>query len=157
MLESTVRFQEKVATPMAKESALTSEEKAALQETVRERHSQSKKSDDPQALLAEVLAKISEMPEPDRSVATRVHELVLGASDKLTARTWYGMPAYYLDGKNICFFQNPAKFKVRYATLGFSDSAKLDDGEMWPTSYAITELTPKVEAQITELVKRAVG
>ena len=100
------------------------------------------------------------MPEPDRAIATRIHDIVLKAAPELVAKTWYGMPAYATPGKEgkvICFFQNAAKFKVRFHTLGFSEWAKLDDGAMWPTSYALTKLTPKIEAQIKALVKQAVS
>jgi uncharacterized protein YdhG (YjbR/CyaY superfamily) len=106
---------------------------------------------------AEVLAKIAELPEPDRVMAERVHAVVMAATPGLTPRTWYGMPAYAKGGNVIVFFQDAHKFKARYATLGFSDKAKLDDGDMWPTSYALKELTPEVEAKIGELVKRAAG
>ena len=133
---------------------VTAEEKAALREWKREKR---KGKTSPQEDIAEVLAKIAEMPPSDRRIAEGIHELVTRAAPGLAPRTWYGMPAYALDGKVICFFQNAGKFKARYGTLGFSDKAKLDEGEMWPASFAVTELTPEVEARITELVKRAVG
>ena len=95
------------------------------------------------------------MSEPDRSLATRIHELVLAASPELKAKLWYGMPAYYRDGKNVCFFQDAGKFKARYSTLGFNDAAKLDDGNMWATSFAILKLSAADEARITALVKQA--
>jgi len=132
----------------------TSEEKAALREWKREKR---KGKTSPQEDEAEVLAKIAEMEPSDRQIADGVHELVTKAAPQLAPRTWYGMPAYALDGKVICFFQNAGKFKARYGTLGFSDKAKLDEGQMWPASFAVTELTPEVEQRITELVKRAVG
>jgi uncharacterized protein YdhG (YjbR/CyaY superfamily) len=106
---------------------------------------------------SEVLAKIAEMQEPDRSMAKRLHEIIKACSPALTPRTWYGMPAYAKDGKVICFFQSGQKFKTRYATLGFSDTAKLDEGVMWPTSYALKELTPAEETRIVALVKKAAG
>src|SRR4051794_30574885 len=106
---------------------------------------------------SDVLAKTAEMPEPDRAMAQRLHALVKAAAPELTPRTWYGMPAYAKGGKVVCFFQSAQKFKSRYATLGFSDSANLDDGAMWPTSFALTELTAAEEARITELVQKAVG
>ena len=106
---------------------------------------------------SEVLAKIAEMPEPDRSMANRLHEIIRTCSPALSPRTWYGMPAYAKDGKVVCFFQSGRKFKTRYATLGFSDSAKLDEGSMWPTAYALKELTAAEEARIVALVKKAVG
>ncbi|MEX1171365.1 MAG: DUF1801 domain-containing protein, partial [Chloroflexota bacterium] len=104
-----------------------------------------------------VLAKIAEMPEPDRVMAERIHAIVKGSAPALTPRTWYGMPAYARDGKVVCFFQSAEKFKARYATLGFSDEATLDDGAMWPTSFALKELTATDEAQIVDLVKKSVG
>ena len=104
---------------------------------------------------AEVLAKIAEMQEPDRTMAERLHALIKASSPALSPRTWYGMPAYAKDGTVVCFFQPAQKFKTRYATLGFSDKAKLDEGTMWPTYFALTELTADVEARISELVRRA--
>jgi uncharacterized protein YdhG (YjbR/CyaY superfamily) len=106
----------------------------------------------------EVLSKIAEMPEPDRVLAERIHEIVREHAPTLTPRTWYGMPAYAnQDGKVVCYFTAAKKFDSRYATFGFNDDAMLDDGAMWPTSYAVTELTRDVEATITGLVKKAVG
>jgi len=132
----------------------------AEREAMKERVSELKSSNAAEANLADCLAKIKAMPEPDRAIATRIHELVLKAAPELAPKTWYGMPAYALpgkDGKVICFFQNAAKFKVRYHTLGFSEWAKLDDGAMWPTSFAINKLNPKIETQIKALVKQAAG
>lgn len=106
---------------------------------------------------AVVLAKIAQMSEPDRTLARRVHGIVMANAPGLTPRLWYGMPAYSGSDKVVCFFQDAKKFKSRYATLGFSDSAKLDEGALWPTTFAVKELTPAVEARIAELVKRAVG
>jgi uncharacterized protein YdhG (YjbR/CyaY superfamily) len=106
---------------------------------------------------AEVLEKIAAMAEPDRLIASRLHEIITKAAPELTPKTWYGMPAYAKDGKVVCFFQDAGKFKARYATLGFQDPANLDDGAMWPTSFAVTKLTPSVEKQIVALVKKAVG
>ncbi len=104
-----------------------------------------------------VLAKIAEMPEPDRSIGKRLHGIIMAAAPDLTPKTWYGMPAYAKEGRTICFYQNAAKFKARYGELGFSDEANLDEGAMWPTRYALKELTPAEEARITALVKKAVG
>jgi uncharacterized protein YdhG (YjbR/CyaY superfamily) len=104
-----------------------------------------------------LLAMIAEMPDADRVMAERIHAIVMAAAPSLSSRTWYGMPAYARDGKLICFFQAASKFKVRYATFGFQPDAKLDDGTMWPTSFALTELTPAGEARIAALVKKAVG
>jgi uncharacterized protein YdhG (YjbR/CyaY superfamily) len=132
---------------------LTAEERAALRETVQERKAAARGENDERALLA----KIAEMPEPDRVIAERLHAIVTASAPALTPRTWYGMPAYARDGKVLCFFQGADKFKARYATFGFSDEANLDDGAMWPTSFALTELTADEEARIAELVKKAVG
>ena len=104
-----------------------------------------------------VLAKIGGFPEPDRSMAKGLHAVIQRAAPDLSPRLWYGMPAYSKDGDLICWYQNAAKFKSRYGTLGFSDKAKLDEGAMWPTVYAVTELTPAEEARIVALVKKAVG
>jgi uncharacterized protein YdhG (YjbR/CyaY superfamily) len=126
------------------------EERAAMRERARETRKGASKDG-----TADVLAKIAELPEADRSLATRVHELVLAAAPGLAPRTWYGMPAYARDGKVVCFFQAAQKFRSRYSTLGFSDQAKLDEGSFWPTSYAVTKLTKADEKAITALVKRA--
>jgi uncharacterized protein YdhG (YjbR/CyaY superfamily) len=104
----------------------------------------------------DVLAKIAEMPEPDRVLAERLHAILHATAPDLAPRTWYGMPAYTRDGKAVCFFQSAHKFKARYATLGFSDQASLDDGALWPTAFALTEMTPAVEAAIRDLVRKAV-
>ena len=106
---------------------------------------------------SDVLAKISEMDGPDREMAERIHAIVTASAPDLTPKTWYGMPAYAKDGKVVCFFQDAKKFKARYATLGFNDAANLDDGAMWPTAFALKEMTAAEEARIGELVKRAVG
>jgi uncharacterized protein YdhG (YjbR/CyaY superfamily) len=128
---------------------LTAEEKAAMRETIRERKSPGGEK--------EVLAKIAEMPKADRVLAERVHAIVKAAAPDLAARTWYGMPAYAKDDKVVCFFQSGHKFKARYATIGFSDKAKLDEGTMWPTSFALTKLTASDEKRIAALVKKAVS
>jgi hypothetical protein len=104
---------------------------------------------------SDVLAKIAEMEEPDRAMATRLHAIVRDSAPDLSPRTWYGMPAYAKDGKVVCFFQSGQKFKTRYATLGFNDKANLDDGAMWPTAFALKELTAVEEARISALVKQA--
>jgi uncharacterized protein YdhG (YjbR/CyaY superfamily) len=127
----------------------TAQERAAMKERARELKSDGGEAD--------VLAKIAEMPEPDRTMATRIHAIVKSHAPDLVPRTWYGMPAYAKDGKVVCFFQDAAKFKSRYATFGFSDRAQLDDGAMWPTGFALTELNPDVEARIAALVRRAVS
>jgi uncharacterized protein YdhG (YjbR/CyaY superfamily) len=106
---------------------------------------------------AELKAKIAEFAPEERAMATRLHELVMAAAPGLEPKTWYGMPAWYRDGKPLCHFVNSSKFKTRYATLGFSEQAKLDDGDLWPNAFALIRLTPAVEARITALVKQAVG
>lgn len=134
-------------------SGFSEEEISAMKERRKEMKSRSKKVDGE----SEVLEKISQMNEEDRKICSRLHELIKSTAPELTPKTWYGMPAYYKDGKLICFFQNMAKFKVRYTTLGFSDKASLDEGNMWPISYAITELNPGVEEKIKELVRKGKG
>lgn len=135
----------------------TDEERAAMQEIARERKSQSRLSPEQarEAGEQEVQAKIAEMPEPDRGMAERLHQLVTASAPAFVPRTWYGMPAYARDGKVICFFQAKSKFKVRYSTFGFQPDARVDDGEMWPVAFAVTKLTAGVEARIAALVKRA--
>ena len=129
----------------------TDEERAAMKERAQEL--KRGKADGESA----VIAKIAEMPEPDRAMATRLHALIKSIAPSLSPKTWYGMPAYAKDDKVVCFFQNAQKFKSRYATFGFSDEANLDEGGMWPTSFALKELTAAEEARIGALVKRAVG
>jgi uncharacterized protein YdhG (YjbR/CyaY superfamily) len=141
-----------------KKATFSAAEREAMKERARELKS-AKSANADAANLADCLAKIKAMPEPDRAIATRIHELVLKVAPELVAKTWYGMPAYATpgkDGKVICFFQNAQKFKVRFHTLGFSEWSKLDEGAMWPTSYALTKLTPKIETEIKTLVKKAV-
>lgn len=135
----------------------TDEERAAMQESARERKAASKRdpADERADGEREIQDKIAEMPEPDKSMASRIHELVTETAPNLMPRTYYGMPAYARDGKVICFFQPKSKFKVRYSTFGFQPDARIDDGEMWPVAFALTELNPKVEARIAELVKKA--
>jgi uncharacterized protein YdhG (YjbR/CyaY superfamily) len=134
----------------------TVEERAAMRERARELKAEARASKDRAAGELDVLAKIAEMQEPDRAMAERLHAIVKASAPDLAPRTWYGMPAYARDGKVVCFFQSAQKFKTRYATLGFSDSANLDKGAMWPTSFALKELTAAEEAKIGALVKRAV-
>ena len=140
-------------------NVLSDEERAAMEETIRERKRAAKRT--PEEARAEgeadVQAKIAEMGEDDRAIAARVHELVLATAPDLVPRTFYGMPAYAKDGKVICFFQAKSKFKVRYSTLGFQPDARLDDGEMWPVAFALTSLTAAGEKRIAELVKKAAG
>ena len=132
--------------------AFTAEERAAMRERAKERKAASKGDGE-----GDVLAKIAEMQGSDRALAERVHAIVTASAPVLSPRTWYGMPAYAKDGKVVCFFQSAQKFKTRYATLGFSDKANLDDGSMWPTAFALKELTAAVEARIKKLVKTAVA
>lgn len=131
---------------------LSAEEKAAMRETLNERsRARSGKVDGE----SDVLAKIAEMPKPDRAMAERIHAIVKAKAPTLAPKTWYGMPAYAKDGKIVCFFQSGAKFKSRYATFGFQQDANLDDGDFWPTSFAVNKLTPAVEEKIGRLVKKA--
>ena len=142
-----------------KSPAFTDEERAAMKERARElkaearRGSRGSKADGE----SDLLAKIAEMPEPDRVMAERLHAIIKDSTPDLSPKTWYGMPAYAKDGKVVCFFQSADKFKARYATLGFNDAANLDDGAMWPTSFALKELTAADEATIAALVKKAVS
>lgn len=133
-------------------SGLTAEEKAAMRETLADEKAKAKGMEG-EALLLE---KIAAMKEPDKSMAKKVHAIVKANAPSLMPTTWYGMPAYTRNGKAVLFFQDAAKFKARYATLGFNDIATLDDGEMWPTSYALKEITSATEAKIVALVKKAV-
>jgi uncharacterized protein YdhG (YjbR/CyaY superfamily) len=137
----------------AKGKGLTAEERAALKETVQERKAAARGANDEKA----VLAKIAEMPEPDRAMAKRLHAIIKASAPALSPRTWYGMPAYAnKDGKVVCYFTAASKFKERYATFGFNAAANLDEGEMWPTSFALKKLTAAEEAKIGKLVKKAV-
>ena len=138
---------------MAEKKGFTAEEKAAMRERARELKAAAGKAE----AESDVLAKIAEMAEPDRAMAERLHAIVKASAPDLSPKTWYGMPAYAKDGKVVCFFQSAEKFKARYATFGFNDTANLDDGAMWPTAFALKELTPDVEARIGELVKKAVS
>lgn len=133
------------------------EEKAAMKEHAADLKRQKKGNVTAADNLAVQLEKIAAMAEPDRSTAQRIHDLVTKHASHLEAKTWYGMPSWARGGKSVIFFQDAAKFKARYATLGFSDIAALDDGAMWATSFAIMELTPAVEKQIIELITRAAG
>ena len=137
----------------------TAEERAAMKERAKELKATGGRG--PRAGKADgesdVLAKIAEMAEPDRVMAERLHAIIKASAPDLSPRTWYGMPAYAKDGNVVCFFQDAAKFKARYATLGFSDKANLDEGAMWPTAFALTELTATDEVRIGALVKKAVS
>ena len=139
-----------------KHEGFTDEERAAMKERAKElkgkRRGASKADGE-----SDVLAKIAELPEPDRGMAERLHAIVKASAPDLSPRTWYGMPAYAKDGKVVCFFTPASKFKERYASFGFNAEANLDDGNMWPTAFALTKLTPAEEARIAELVKKAVS
>jgi hypothetical protein len=145
------------ATTKKRYEGFTAEEKAAMQDRVQEmkvggrRVSRADKADGE----SEVLAKIAELPATDRDMAKRLHALIKASAPALSPKTWYGMPAYAKDGKIVCFFQSAQKFKTRYATLGFNDAARLDEGNMWPTAFALMQLTPADEARIGALVKKA--
>jgi uncharacterized protein YdhG (YjbR/CyaY superfamily) len=141
-----------------KSKGFTAEERAAMRERARELRAEERGKKDRAAGEHDVLAKIAEMPEPDRAMAKRLHEIVKASAPALSPRTWYGMPAYAnKDGKVVCYFTPASKFKERYATFGFNASANLDDGNMWPTSFALNELTAAEAAKIGKLVKKAVG
>src|SRR2546426_12188789 len=137
----------------------TDDERAAMKERAQELKASARRG--PRAAKADgesdVLAKIAEMPEPDRAMAERLHAIIKASAPALSPRTWYGMPAYAKDGNVVCFFQSAQKFKSRYATFGFSDKANLDEGAMWPNAYALTKLTAADEARIAALVKKAVS
>jgi uncharacterized protein YdhG (YjbR/CyaY superfamily) len=140
-----------------KSKGFTAEERAAMRERAQELKAEARANKKKAEGESALLAKIAEMQEPDRAMAERLHEIVKASAPALSPKTWYGMPAYTKDGKVVCFFQSAEKFNSRYATLGFSDVANLDEGAMWPTSFALKELTAAEEAKIGELVKRAVS
>ena len=141
------------------DEGFTAEERAAMRERARELKAAARRGPgtDRADGEREVLAKIAEMAEPDRTMAERLHAIITASAPALSPRTWYGMPAYAREGKVVCFFQGAQKFKTRYATLGFTDGGNLDDGPMWPVTFALKELTADVEARIVELVKQAVS
>ena len=150
---------EESATSATTYGGFEDDERAAMKERARELKKAARRG--PRGATADgesdVLEKIAEMPESDRAMAERIHAIIKASAPALSPKTWYGMPAYYKDGKVLCFFHSAQKFKSRYATLGFSDEAKLDEGGMWPTSYALKELSATEEARIGALVKRAVS
>lgn len=149
---------QKTAKSAGNSSGFTAEEKAAMKERAKEMKAEARRSQNREAGESDLLAKIAEMPEPDRSMAARLHEIVTANAPGLIPKTWYGMPAYANnDGKVVCFYQSAQKFGTRYATFGFNDSANLDDGDMWPVGYALKQLTPAVEEKLRALVKRAVS
>jgi hypothetical protein len=141
-----------------KYEGFSDEERAAMKERAKELKAEARANKDKADGESALLAKIAEMPEPDRSMAERLHAIIKASAPALSPKTWYGMPAYAnKDGKVICFFQSAQKFNARYATFGFSDVANLDEGAMWPTSFALKELTAADEARISALVKKAVS
>ena len=141
-----------------KSEGFTAEERAAMRERAKELKAEARANKKKAEGESDLLAKIAEMPETDRAMAERLHEIVKASAPELSPKTWYGMPAYAnKDGKVVCFFQSAEKFNARYATFGFSDKANLDEGAMWPTSFALKELGPAAEARIGALVKRAAG
>jgi uncharacterized protein YdhG (YjbR/CyaY superfamily) len=158
--KNETRKSAKSATATDKKSkGFTDEERAAMKERAQELKAETRGG--PRAGKADgesdVLAKIAEMPDPDRAMAKRLHAIIKASVPALSPKTWYGMPAYAKDGKVVCYFQSAQKFKSRYATFGFSDEANLDEGAMWPTSFALKELTAAEEARIGALVKKAVS
>jgi uncharacterized protein YdhG (YjbR/CyaY superfamily) len=135
----------------------TDEERGAMKERAKELKASARADKDKADGESAVLAKIAELPEPDRALGERLHAIITASAPALSPKLWYGMPAYARDGKVVCFFQSAQKFKTRYATFGFNDTANLDDGAMWPTAFALTELTAADEARIGALVKKAVS
>ena len=135
----------------------TDEERAAMKERAKELKAEARANKNRAEGESDVLAKIAEMPEPERAMAKRLHAIITASAPALAPKTWYGMPAYAKDGKVVCYFQSAHKFNSRYATFGFSDTANLDEGAMWPTSFALTELTATEEERIGALVKQAVS
>jgi len=158
--KATTKSTGRSAATSRKAEGFTAEERAAMKERAREVKAESSRGRRAGRSVdgeSDVLAKIAEMPEPDQAMARRLHDLIGASAPDLSPKTWYGMPAYARDGKVVVFFQSADKFKARYATLGFSDAANLDEGGMWPTSFALKKLTSAEEARIRELVKKAVG
>jgi uncharacterized protein YdhG (YjbR/CyaY superfamily) len=155
--ESVMKPAKKAA--QKKSKAFTDEERAAMKEYVRERNADARRGRPADRADGEaaVLAAIAALPPSDRAMAERLHALITATAPELSPKTWYGMPAYAKDGNVVCFFQSAQKFKTRYATLGFSDKAHLDEGHMWPTTFALEMLTPAEEARIAALVKKAVS
>jgi uncharacterized protein YdhG (YjbR/CyaY superfamily) len=151
-VKKTRKPAKRTTAPRNSSKRFTAEERAAMKERAQELKASSSRAEGARSLLA----KIAEMPKPDRAIAERIHAIVEASAPDLSPRTWYGMPAYAKDGKVVCFFQSADKFKSRYATFGFSDDANLDEGAMWPTSWALRKLTAADEKKIAALVKKAV-
>jgi uncharacterized protein YdhG (YjbR/CyaY superfamily) len=158
-MEVSMSKQKSGTTPATgkKSNGFTDDERAAMKERAKELKAEARAKKDRAAGEKDVLAKIGEMQDPDRALAKRLHAIVKDSAPDLSPRTWYGMPAYASDGKVVCFFQSAQKFKTRYATVGFSEKANLDEGEMWPVAFALKKLTATDEARIAELVKKAVS
>jgi hypothetical protein len=152
-MKDTQKSAKSTSQPKRRSGGFTDEERGAMKERVKELKAAADKADGE----SDVLAKIAEMSERDRAMGKRLHAVIKASAPALSPRTWYGMPAYAKDGKVVCFFQSAQKFKTRYATLGFSDAANLDEGTMWPTAFALTKLTAADEARISALVKKAVS
>lgn len=141
-----------------KSTGFSGEERAAMQERAKEMKAEARANKSKADGESDVLAKIAEMPEPERAMAKRLHEIITVSAPALTPKTWYGMPAYAnKDGKIVCFYQSAQKFNTRYSTLGFNDTANLDEGNIWPTAYALKALTAAEEIKIISLMKRAIG
>jgi uncharacterized protein YdhG (YjbR/CyaY superfamily) len=155
--KNTQKSASSTAATKKKSTGFTNEERAAMKERARELKAEARRGKERADGEKGVLAKIAAMPAPDRAMAKRLHAIIKASAPSLSPRTWYGMPAYAKDGKVVCYFRDAAKFKDRYATFGFSDSANLDKGAMWPTSFALKELTAAEEKKIAALVKRAVS
>jgi len=157
--KDTQKSARSTAATNTKSKGFTDEERAAMKERAQELKAEARRGQraDQADGESDVLAKIAEMPEPDRAMAKRLHAIIKTSAPALSPKTWYGMPAYAKDGKVICFFQSAQKFKSRYATFGFSDKANLDEGAMWPASFALKQLTAAEEARIGALVKKAVS
>jgi uncharacterized protein YdhG (YjbR/CyaY superfamily) len=155
--EETMSTKKATQTSDKSSKGFTDEEKAAMKERAKELKAEARASKDRAAGESDLLAKIAELPAPDRAMAKRLHAIVTATAPDLWPKTWYGMPAYARDGKVVCFFTPASKFKERYATFGFNATAKLDDGNMWPTSFALKKLTTADEKRIAALVKKAVS
>jgi uncharacterized protein YdhG (YjbR/CyaY superfamily) len=156
--KDTQKFVKSATATHEKSTVFSDEERAAMKERTRELKAEGRRGARAARVDGEsdVLAKIAEMSEPDRAIAKRLHAIIKTTAPALLPKTWYGMPAYAKDGKVVCFFQSAQKFKSRYATFGFSDQANLDEGNMWPTSFALKQLTAAEEAKIDSLVKKAI-
>ena len=155
--KETQKSTQSAAASIEESNGFTDEERAAMKERAKELKAEARANKNKAEGESDVLAKIAEMPEADRVMAERIHAIIKASAPALAPKTWYGMPAYVRDGKIVCFFQSAQKFNARYATLGFNDIANLDEGAMWPTAFALKELTAAEEARISELVKKAVS